>query len=42
MAQIAASEANAAIVERWRTIAFKALFQPMIAKKVSVFEIIAI
>ena len=32
MAQIAATEANAAIVERWRTIAFKALFADMVAK----------
>lgn len=32
MAQIAATEANAAIVERWRTVALKALFAPMVAK----------
>lgn len=32
MAQIAATEANAAIVELWRTVAFKALFAPMVAK----------
>jgi len=32
MAQIAATEANAAIVERWRTVALKALFAKMVAK----------
>lgn len=32
MAQIAATEADAAIVERWRAVAFKALFAEMVAK----------
>lgn len=32
MAQITASEANAAIVERWRTVALSALFAKMVAK----------
>src|SRR3990167_3246334 len=32
MAQIAATEANAAIVEKWRAIALKALFAKMVAK----------
>ena len=32
MAQIAATEANAAIVEKWRTVALKALFAKMVAK----------
>jgi hypothetical protein len=32
MAQIAATEANAAIVERWRLVALKALFAKMVAR----------
>src|SRR3990167_3151753 len=32
MAQIAATEANAAIVEKWRLVALKALFAKMVAK----------
>lgn len=33
MAQIAATEANAAIVEKWRLVALKALFQDQVASK---------